>query len=91
VNDTTTAKVFYWPEFAAQGGPPPDGPVISPHTFLADTAAAVSLVFLETEDRWAVMDSDGNVFAEATNPGHLADWWNDFLATLGQMFEDGEL
>jgi len=65
----TTARVYYFPEFAAGGGPPPNGPVRSPHTFLADTAAGVALVYLDDENLWAVMSSNGDTYAEATNPG----------------------
>jgi hypothetical protein len=87
----TTARVYYFPEFAAEGGPPPRGPVRSPHTFLEDTAAGVALVYLDSENLWAVIDSNGNTFAEAANPGALADWLSDYAVTLGDMHKAGEL
>jgi hypothetical protein len=85
------AHVYYYPEFAAEGGPPPNGPIRSPHAFMEDTAAGVALVYLATESLWVIMDSNGNTFAEATDPGELADWLSDYAVTLGEMHRRGEL
>jgi hypothetical protein len=65
--------------------------VRSPHTFLEDTAAGVALVYLASENLWAVMSSNGDTYAEATNPAELANWLNDFAVTLGEMHKAGEL
>jgi hypothetical protein len=88
---TTTARVYYFPEFAAGGGPPPSGPVRSPHTFMEDTAAGVALVYLADENLWAVMSSNGDTYAEAQDPGELTDWLSEYVATLGEMYAAGEL
>jgi hypothetical protein len=65
--------------------------VRSPHTFLEDTAAGVALVYLDSENVWAVMSSNGDTYAEATNPADLADWLSDYAVTLGEMHAAGEL
>ena len=70
---TATATVFYHAPWAAQGGPPPQGPRIDPQRITNDTAAAVALIFDELREQWMVVSGNGEVYAEATNPGDLAD------------------
>jgi hypothetical protein len=89
--NATTARVYHFPEFAAEGGPPPQGPSIDPQRITADTAAAVALIFDELTERWIVISGDGEVYAEASDPGDLADWLNDYAVTLGDMYARGEL
>jgi hypothetical protein len=59
--------------WAAEGGPPPQGPRIDPQRITTYTAAAVALIFDELREQWMVVSGNGEVYAEATNPGDLAD------------------
>jgi hypothetical protein len=82
--------------FAAEGAPqsPKTAPKVNPAILTDETSAAVALVFAADEDhpnRWAIIDSQGNVLAESPNPGHLADWLQEYAETLGDMHCRGEL
>jgi hypothetical protein len=94
--ETIASTMFYPPEYAAGGGPPFAGPTGDPQQVLDETSAAVALLFIDSSgerpERWVVMDvATGAIYAEATNPGDLADWLSAYAATLGDLYESGEL
>lgn len=84
---------YYAARFAAEGGPGPsaDMPVLGYAALADETTGAIGLAFAHERNTWVVVDSQGQVFAEATDPGALAGWLNDYAATLGRMHRAGEL
>lgn len=83
--------VHYAAQFAAEGGPGATLPRTS-RPLLADiTSGAIGIAFDHTRLVWVVTDADGQVFAEATNPGHLAAWFEEYLDALGAMHQRGEI
>jgi hypothetical protein len=66
-------------------------PRIDSRRITADTAAAVALMFDELTDKWMVVSGNGDVYAEANDPGDLADRLSDYAVTLGDVHKQGEL
>ncbi|QGH75333.1 hypothetical protein I5G61_gp85 [Mycobacterium phage Quesadilla] len=80
----------YSARYAAEGGPGVTLPTI-PEAMIADETANVMSIVFAGAGRWVLADSQGQVYAEAENPAELGDWLTEYLDTLGQMVERGEL
>lgn len=72
--------------FAATGGPGTVLPRIDTVALTDETAAPMTVLYHHTDKRWKMVDSQGNVYAEADKPGELADWMGEYLESL-----DGEV
>lgn len=86
-----TATIHYEAGFAAGGGPGATLPTVDPVILTDETAAVMALAYSWERSTWVIVDSQGQVYAEAANPADLADWLMDYAAELGDMHERGEL
>lgn len=88
---TATATEHYPAQFAAEGGHGADLPRTS-YPLLGDLCTgAMGIAFDQSRAVWVITDADGQVFAEAVNPGDLVEWMSEYIERLGDMHDRGEL
>ena len=89
----------YHPAFAAQGGPPSHGPILSdlygvpPGDILSDDTAGGIAVLWVPPGKWCVVNCHtSEVYAEADGPEELLGWMSEYLVLMGaEMASYGEV
>lgn len=80
----------YHPAFAAQGGPPCRGPVLSEMygmssgDILAEPTSATIAILWVPPGKWCIVNGHtSEVYAEADGPEELMGWMSEYLVLLG--------
>lgn len=88
-NHTTSGPtIHYRADFAAGGGPGTTLPTVPVATLQDCTSGAMTLAFVG--DRWVIADTEGNVYAESSNVGDLAEWMAEYMESLAETLADDQ-
>jgi hypothetical protein len=86
-----TATVHYNANWAAEGGPPYNGPCIRTEEISDECTGPLHILkSWSLDDKWVATDAVGNVYVEADDPSDLAEWVATYLYRMGRMHRDGQ-
>lgn len=82
--------VHYEADFAAEGGPSFDGPVIDPRDLTDETNGTIAVLYSYDRNAWVVADSQGQIMVEASTPAGLSSWLMEWTESVTRVLADSE-